>query len=74
MDYAVGKKSQKFSVNLNLTYRKVKPVEKTITWLKDEMECFIVADIICGPCLYINEKYEYSNDEDEFLSLMKLRH
>eukprot|EP00795_Rhopilema_esculentum_P015007 gene15007-6162_t len=71
MVYKARKKSNKFKVHLDLTHRKVKLLGKANTLLNDKKECFAFADVNCRPCLYMDGKFVYFNDEHKLLGFIK---
>ena len=65
------KKTEKFRVRLDLTYRRAKILERASELLKGKKGCFVFADVNCRLTLYLDDKYHSFLNERELLEHIK---
>ena len=71
--YRARKKSETFKIQLDLTQRKLKLLEKANAWLKEKKDCFAFANINCYLCLFMDGTYKFFKDEYNLLDIIKLK-
>ena len=69
--YRARKKTEKFRVRLDLTYRRAKILERASELLKGKKGCFVFADVNCRLTLYLDDKYHSFSNERELLEHIK---
>eukprot|EP00112_Aurelia_sp_Birch-Aquarium-sp1_P026640 Seg96.2 transcript_id=Seg96.2/GoldUCD/mRNA.D3Y31 product="hypothetical protein" protein_id=Seg96.2/GoldUCD/D3Y31 len=69
--YRARKKTEKFKVRLDLTYRRAKILERASELLKGKKGCFVFADVNCRLTLFIDDKYNSFSNEQELFELIK---